>query len=222
MAVVDRCGRSEAAVRSVHANHLVHVNEQDGMRCRRDAGRADAAHFRLRIFRRMRWRMAKRAGGTPLEPCRVPTWPWTQKTRRVSASARACGQGAPDKLREHFAALNTGTGEVLGKTAARHTSEQFVTFLEDIVASQSPRREIHVICDNVSSHKTPLVQAFLTKHRRVHMHYAPTYSSWLNQVENRFARVQATSSRAVSSPPSKTSTRSSCTTSVSTTKTQNR
>ena len=86
---------------------------------------------------------------------------------------RACGQGAPDKLREHFAALNTGTGEVLGKTAARHTSEQFVTFLEDIVASQSPRREIHVICDNVSSHKTPLVQAFLTKHRRVHMHYAP-------------------------------------------------
>ena len=77
---------------------------------------------------------------------------------------------------------------MLGKTAARHTSEQFVTFLEDIVASQSPRREIHVICDNVSSHKTPPVQAFLAKHRRVHMHYTPTYSSWLNQVENWFAR----------------------------------
>jgi len=55
---------------------------------------------------------------------------------------------------------------VLGKTAARHTGEQFVTFLEDIVASQSPRREIHVICDNVSSHKTPPVQAFLAKPRR--------------------------------------------------------
>ena len=65
-----------------------------------------------------------------------------------------------------------------------------MTFLEDIVASQSPRREIHVICDNVSSHKTPLVQAFLAKHRRVHMHYTPTYSSWLNQVENWFARIQ--------------------------------
>jgi transposase len=89
-----------------------------------------------------------------------------------------------------FAALNTGTGEVLGKTAARHTSEQFVTFLEDIVASQSSRREIHVICDNVSSHKTPHVQAFLAKHRRVHMHYTPTYSSWLNQVENWFSRIQ--------------------------------
>jgi len=89
-----------------------------------------------------------------------------------------------------FAALNTATGEVLGKTAARHTSEQFVTFLEDILASQPGGREIHVICDNVSSHKTPLVQSFLAKHRRVHMHYTPTYSSWLNQVENWFSRIQ--------------------------------
>lgn len=89
-----------------------------------------------------------------------------------------------------FAALNTTTGEVLGKTAARHTSEQFVTFLKDIQASQSSRREIHVICDNVSSHKTALVQDFLSTHRRVHMHYTPTYSSWLNQVENRFSRIQ--------------------------------
>jgi Transposase and inactivated derivatives len=89
-----------------------------------------------------------------------------------------------------FAALNTATGEVLGKTAARHTSEQFVAFLEDVVASQPRRREIHVICDNVSSHKTELVEAFLIKHPRVHVHYTPTYSSWLNQVENWFARIQ--------------------------------
>lgn len=89
-----------------------------------------------------------------------------------------------------FAALNTSTGEVLGKTAARHTSAQFVTFLEDILASQSPRREIHVICDNVSSHKTDLVKTFLAKHPRVQIHYTPTYSSWLNQVENWFARIQ--------------------------------
>ena len=89
-----------------------------------------------------------------------------------------------------FAALNTATGEVLGKTAARHTSEQFVIFLEDIVASQPWHRQIHVICDNVSSHKTELVEAFLSKHRRVQIHYTPTYSSWLNQVENWFARIQ--------------------------------
>ena len=60
-----------------------------------------------------------------------------------------------------FAALNTATGEVLGKTAARHTSAQFVAFLTDVVSSQPFGQEIHVICDNVSSHKTPAVQSFL-------------------------------------------------------------
>jgi transposase len=89
-----------------------------------------------------------------------------------------------------FAALNTATGEVLGMTAARHTSEQFVGFLGDVVASQPQGREIHVICDNVSSHKTELVRAFLSKHTNVQIHYTPTYSSWLNQVENWFARIQ--------------------------------
>jgi transposase len=89
-----------------------------------------------------------------------------------------------------FAALNTATGEVLGKTAARHTSEQFVAFLEDILASQPTGREIHVICDNVSSHKTERVRAFLQANPNVQMHYTPTYSSWLNQVENWFSRIQ--------------------------------
>lgn len=89
-----------------------------------------------------------------------------------------------------FAALNTATGEVLGMTAARHTSEQFVRFLGDVIASQPQGREIHVICDNVSSHKTALVQEFLAEHSNVRIHYTPTYSSWLNQVENWFARIQ--------------------------------
>jgi transposase len=89
-----------------------------------------------------------------------------------------------------FAGLNTATGEVVGKTTPRHTSEQFVAFLTDIVASQPRGREIHVICDNVSSHKTDRVAAFLTQHPRVQVHYTPTYSSWLNQVENWFSRIQ--------------------------------
>jgi len=89
-----------------------------------------------------------------------------------------------------FAALNTATGEVLGRTAPRHTSEQFVAFLTDLVASQPARRDIHVICDNVSSHKTKRVEDFLAQHRNVQMHFTPTYSSWLNQVENWFSRIQ--------------------------------
>jgi len=89
-----------------------------------------------------------------------------------------------------FAALNTATGEVLGKTAVCHTSEQFIAFLQDVLASQPQQRQTNVICDNVSSHKTLLVQAFLPEHKHVHIHYTPTYSSWLNQVKNCFSRTQ--------------------------------
>ncbi len=89
-----------------------------------------------------------------------------------------------------FAALNTAIGEVIGKTAPRHTSEQFVAFLTDVIASQRPKQEIHVICDNVSSHKTPRVHKFLRQHRNVRLHYTPTYTSWLKQVANWFSRIQ--------------------------------
>jgi transposase len=89
-----------------------------------------------------------------------------------------------------FAALKTKTGEVLGRTAPRHTSEQFVAFLTDVVTSEPPEQEIHAICDNVSSHKTARVADFLAQHPNVKIHYTPTYSSWLNQVENWFSRIQ--------------------------------
>ena len=68
-------------------------------------------------------------------------------------------------------------------------------FLGDVLASQPDGREIHVICDNVNSHKTELVQAFLAEHTNVKIHYTPTYSSWLKQVENWFSRVGAAASR---------------------------
>jgi transposase len=89
-----------------------------------------------------------------------------------------------------FAALNTKNGEVLGRTAPRHTSAAFVEFLSDIVASQPRGKEIHVILDNLSTHKTRLVQDFLLHHPRVSLHYTPTYSSWLNQVELWFAKIE--------------------------------
>ena len=89
-----------------------------------------------------------------------------------------------------YAAFKTKTGEVLGKTAARHTSAEFVAFLADIVAHQPRRKEIHVICDNLSAHKTKGVETFLIEHPNVHLHYTPTYSSWLNQVELWFAKVE--------------------------------
>lgn len=89
-----------------------------------------------------------------------------------------------------YAAFNTRTGTVLGKTAQRHTSAEFVAFLTDLVASQPSKKEIHVIADNLSAHKTDKVNQFLTNHPNVHIHFTPTYSSWLNQVELWFAKIQ--------------------------------
>src|ERR1700756_5311186 len=89
-----------------------------------------------------------------------------------------------------YSALNTQTGEVLGKTSSRHTSVEFVEFLAQIVDSQPADREIHVIADNLSAHKTKKVFEFLEANPTVRIHYTPTYSSWLNQVEIWFSKIQ--------------------------------
>jgi transposase len=89
-----------------------------------------------------------------------------------------------------YAALETQTGRVLGRTAHRHTSEEFVAFLQDIVAHQPAKREIHIIADNLSAHKTARVRQFLDRNPTVKMHHTPTYSSWLNQVELWFSKIE--------------------------------
>jgi transposase len=89
-----------------------------------------------------------------------------------------------------LAALNTKSGEVLGQTVPRHTSAAFVEFLGDIVTSQPKGREIHVIADNLSTHKTQAVRTFLLEHPTVRLHFTPTYSSWLNQVELWFSKIE--------------------------------
>ena len=89
-----------------------------------------------------------------------------------------------------YAALNTRTGEVLGQTAPRHTSDDFLAFLTQVVDSQPRRREIHIILDNLATHKTQKVRTFLATHPRVQLHFTPTYSSWLNQVELWFAKIE--------------------------------
>src|SRR6266853_1369927 len=89
-----------------------------------------------------------------------------------------------------YAAFNTKTGEVLGKTAERHTSAEFVAFLTDIVINQPRGKEIHVIADNLSAHKSAPVKDFPAAHPKVHLHFTPTYSSWLNQVELWFGKIE--------------------------------
>ena len=89
-----------------------------------------------------------------------------------------------------YAALNTRTGEVIGQTAARHSSEDFLAFLTQVVDAQPRRREVHIILDNLATHKTQKVRTFLAAHPRVHLHFTPTYSSWLNHVELWFAKIE--------------------------------
>ena len=89
-----------------------------------------------------------------------------------------------------YAALDVRSGKVQGKTAPRHTSDEFVSFLDQVVGSCRPKQEVHVILDNLSAHKTARVQDFLKQHPNVHLHFTPTYSSWLNQVEIWFARIE--------------------------------
>ena len=89
-----------------------------------------------------------------------------------------------------YAALDTATGRVHGKTAARHTSQDFVSFLKEVVALCPSHQQIHIILDNLSAHKTALVRDFLEQNPRVRFHYTPTYSSWLNQVELWFAKIE--------------------------------
>ena len=89
-----------------------------------------------------------------------------------------------------YAALDTATGRVYGKMAARHTSREFVTFFQELVSLCPPRQQVHIIVDNLSAHKTQAVRDFLQQHPRVQFHFTPTYSSWLNQVEIWFAKIE--------------------------------
>ena len=81
-----------------------------------------------------------------------------------------------------LAALEVHTGKVQSRCVARHTSEEFVRFLDEAVVGRR-RKQIHLILDNLSVHKTAAVRAWLERHPHVQLHFTPTYSSWLNQVE---------------------------------------
>ena len=83
------------------------------------------------------------------------------------------------------AALEVGTGTVTTQASARHRHQEFLDFL-NLLARTYPRCELHLVLDNVSTHKTPEIEDWLGRHRRVHFHFTPTSASWLNQVETWF------------------------------------
>jgi transposase-like protein len=86
-----------------------------------------------------------------------------------------------------FAALDVAAGKVIGRCYRRHRAQEFRDFLEAVDAAVPAELEVHVVLDNASIHKAPPVRDWLAGHGRYHLHFTPTASSWLNQVE-RFAQ----------------------------------
>jgi transposase len=85
-----------------------------------------------------------------------------------------------------FAALDIATGLVIHSIQRRHRAVEFKRFLNQIDQSVPTTLDVHLICDNLSTHKTPAIGAWLAAHPRFHLHFTPTSSSWLNQVERWF------------------------------------
>jgi transposase len=88
-----------------------------------------------------------------------------------------------------FAALNAKTGAVIGAMHRRHRSTEFRKFLDRIEANVPAEVDVHIILDNYGTHKTPLIHRWLAKRPRFHVHFTPTYGSWLNLVERWFAEL---------------------------------
>ena len=88
-----------------------------------------------------------------------------------------------------FAALNVADGTVIASTHRKHRAVEFRKFLKKIDSQVPAHLQVHIICDNYGTHKSPVIKTWLEKHPRFVMHFTPTYSSWINQVERLFAEV---------------------------------
>jgi transposase len=88
-----------------------------------------------------------------------------------------------------FAAFNIATGKVIGETHRRHRATEFKNFLDRLEQEVPPDLDVHLVLDNYGTHKTELIRRWLLRHPRFQVHYTPTYSSWINQVERWFAML---------------------------------
>ena len=104
-----------------------------------------------------------------------------------------CGTMTHDYVRHGtttlFAALNVLEGTVIGGCFDRHRHDEFLRFLRQVDRETSSEVQLHLVVDNYATHKHPKVQRWLKRHRRFHLHFTPTSSSWLNLVERWFGEI---------------------------------
>lgn len=89
-----------------------------------------------------------------------------------------------------FAALDVATGKVITETHRRHRAKEFRGFLGHVDAEVPGDLDVHLVMDNLSTHKSPTIRRWLASHPRFHIHFTPTYGSWLNQVERWFGLLE--------------------------------
>jgi transposase len=88
-----------------------------------------------------------------------------------------------------FAALDVASGKVISSMHRRHRHQEFLKFLKTIDAAVPAELDVHLICDNYATHNTEAIKTWFLRHPRFHLHFTPTYSSWLNLVERWFAEL---------------------------------
>ena len=116
------------------------------------------------------------------------------RTQPILPLARGVAERRTHDYRRHgttslFAALNVATGEVIGQLHRRHRSDEFLRFLQRIESEVPADLDVHLIMDNYGTHKTKSIRDWLARRPRFHVHFTPTYSSWINQVERWFAAL---------------------------------
>lgn len=88
-----------------------------------------------------------------------------------------------------FAALDVMTGRIVGECHKRHRAKEFLAFLRTLDRTTPPELDLHLVIDNLATHKTVNVKRWVLRHPRFHFHFVPTGSSWLNQVERWFKEL---------------------------------
>jgi len=114
----------------------------------------------------------------------APTFPMLPTT-----PARATHDYERNGTCDLFAALNIASGVVITDIRSSHTSDDFIAFLNKVNRNVPPELDVHVVLDNLATHKTPKVHRWLLRHRRFHFHFTPTYGSWMNLVERWFSAL---------------------------------
>lgn len=114
----------------------------------------------------------------------APTFPMLPTT-----PARATHDYERNGTCDLFAALDIASGTVITDIRSSHTSDDFIAFLNKVNRNVPTELDVHVVLDNLATHKTPKVHRWLLRHRRFHFHFTPTYGSWMNLVERWFSAL---------------------------------